>query len=145
MILFTIGSTTLYLQQAAIADSSLTEASTRTAFFARIDLTVNVLTLLTQVFHTGRIVKWLGVAVTLTLLPALSVIEFAALGAVPTITVFVVFQVLRRASELAVARPAREVPYTVLSREDKYKAKNFIDTFVYRMGDQIGRKISHAV
>ena len=138
MILFTIGSTTLYLQQASIADSSFTEPSARTAFFARIDLAVNVLTLLTQVFLTGRIVKWLGVAVTLTLLPALSVIGFAVLGAVPTIAVFVVFQVLRRAGEFAVARPAREVLYTVLSREDKYKAKNFIDTFVYRMGDQIG-------
>ncbi|MBC7897189.1 MAG: MFS transporter [Cytophagaceae bacterium] len=138
MILFTIGSTTLYLQQAEIADKSFTDAGARTAFFAQIDLAVNILTLATQVFLTGRIVKLLGVAVTLTLLPALSVIGFAALGAVPTIAVFVVFQVLRRAGEFAVARPAREVLYTVLSREDKYKAKNFIDTFVYRLGDQIG-------
>jgi AAA family ATP:ADP antiporter len=138
MILFTIGSTTLYLQQAAIADRSYPDPAVRTAFFARIDLAVNVLTLLTQVFFTGRIVRLLGVAVTLTLLPAVSIIGFAALGAAPTILVFVVFQVLRRAGEFAVARPTREVLYTVLSREDKYKAKNFIDTFVYRLGDQIG-------
>jgi AAA family ATP:ADP antiporter len=138
MILFTIGSTTLYLQQAEIADKSFTDAGARTAFFAQIDLAVNILTLATQVFLTGRIVKLLGVAVTLTLLPALSAIGFATLGALPTIAVFVVFQVLRRAGEFAVARPAREVLYTVLSREDKYKAKNFIDTFVYRLGDQIG-------
>ena len=138
MILFTIGSTTLYLQQAAIADKAFSDPSARTAFFARIDLSVNVLTLLTQVFLTGRIVKVLGVAITLTLLPALSIVGFAALGAAPTIMVFVVFQVLRRAGEFAVARPAREVLYTVLSREDKYKAKNFIDTFVYRLGDQVG-------
>jgi AAA family ATP:ADP antiporter len=57
---------------------------------------------------------------------------------IPTVAVFVVFQVLRRAGEYAVARPTREVLYTVMSREDKYKAKNFIDTFVYRAGDQIG-------
>ena len=138
MILFTIGSTTLYLQQAAIANNSFADAGLRTAFFARIDLAVNILTLLTQMFLTGRIVKLLGVAVTLTLLPALSIIGFATLGVAPTIAVFVVFQVLRRAGEFAVARPAREVLYTVLSREDKYKAKNFIDTFVYRLGDQIG-------
>lgn len=138
MVLFTIGSTTLYLQQATFADRAYADAGARTAFFAQLDLAVNVLTLLTQVFLTGRIVKLLGVAITLTLLPALSVIGFATLGAVPTIAVFVVFQVLRRSGEFAVARPTREVLYTVLSREDKYKAKNFIDTFVYRLGDQIG-------
>lgn len=138
MILFTIGSTTLYLQQAAIADREFTEAAARTAFFARVDLAVNTLTLLTQIFFTGRIVKALGVAVTLTLLPALSIVGFASLSIVPAIAVLVVFQVLRRAGEFAVARPTREVLYTVVPREDKYKAKNFIDTFVYRLGDQIG-------
>ena len=138
MLLFTIGSTILYFQQAAIADSAYADPARRTAFFARIDLTVNILTLATQVFLTGRIVKALGVAVTLTLLPALSIVGFLALGMIPTVAVFVVFQVLRRAGEYAVARPTREVLYTVMSREDKYKAKNFIDTFVYRAGDQIG-------
>jgi AAA family ATP:ADP antiporter len=138
MILFTIGSTTLYLQQAAIADRTFTDPGARTAFFARIDLAVNILTLATQMFLTGRIVRLLGVAVTLTLLPALSIVGFLGLGIAPTIAMFVVFQVLRRAGEFAVARPTREVLYTVLPREDKYKAKNFIDTFVYRLGDQIG-------
>ncbi len=138
MMLFTIGSTTLYLQQAAIADREFSDSGTRTAFFAQVDLAVNVLTLLTQVFLTGRIVKALGVAITLTLLPALSIIGFGSLAAMPTITVFVIFQVLRRAGEFAVARPTREMLYTVVPREDKYKAKHFIDTVVYRMGDQIG-------
>lgn len=138
MLLFTIGSTILYFQQAAIADRAFTDPGLRTSFFARIDLAVNVLTLLTQMFLTGRIVKALGVAVTLTLLPALSIVGFISLGLIPTVAVFVVFQVLRRAGEYAIARPAREVLYTVMSREDKYKAKNFIDTFVYRAGDQIG-------
>lgn len=72
------------------------------------------------------------------MLPALTVIGFLALGSFPILAVFVVFQVLRRAGEYAVARPTREVLYTVLDREDKYKAKHFIDTFVYRGGDQVG-------
>jgi AAA family ATP:ADP antiporter len=138
MLLFTIGSTILYFQQAAIADRAYTDPGLRTAFFARIDLAVNVLTLATQMFLTGRIVKALGVPLTLTLLPALSVIGFLVLGAAPTVAAFVAFQVLRRAGEFAIARPTREVLYTVMSREDKYKAKNFIDTFIYRAGDQIG-------
>ena len=71
-------------------------------------------------------------------MPVLSLVGFAALGTWGTLAVFVVFQVLRRAGEYAFGRPAREVLYTVVSPEDKYKAKNFIDTFVYRSGDQIG-------
>lgn len=138
MLLFTIGSTILYFQQAEIANRNFADSGTRTSFFASIDLAVNTLTLVTQLFLTGRIVKWLGVAVTLTLLPALSIIGFISLGVWPTVAVFVVFQVMRRAGEFAVARPTREVLYTVLPREDKFKAKNFIDTFVYRFGDQIG-------
>ncbi len=138
MLLFTIGSTTLYLQQAVIADREFADSDARTAFFARVDLAVNTLTLFTQVFLTGRIVRVLGVAVTLMLLPALSIIGFGTLAMMPTITAFVVFQVLRRAGEFAVARPTREMLYTVVPREDKYKAKHFIDTFVYRLGDQIG-------
>lgn len=138
MLLFTVGSTVLYFQQAELASRSFSDRAAQTAFFARLDLAVNVLTLLTQMFLTGRLIKSLGVTLTLALLPALSVAGFALLGAVPVLAVFVVFQVLRRAGEYAVARPAREVLYTVLSREDKYKAKHFIDTFVYRGGDQVG-------
>jgi AAA family ATP:ADP antiporter len=137
MLLFTLGSTILYFHQAHLADQAFSDRAVRTTFFARIDFTVNVLTALTQAFLTGRIIKWLGVALTLTLVPALSILGFATLGLVPTLAVFVVFQVLRRSGEFAVGRPAREVLYTVVSREDKYKAKNFIDTFVYRAGDQI--------
>ena len=138
MLLFTIGSTVLYFQQNEIVARSFADRATQTAFFAQLDLAVNVLTLLTQLFLTGRMIKTMGVGLTLALLPALSVVGFLVLGTTPVLAVFVVFQVLRRAGEYAVARPAREVLYTVLSREDKYKAKHFIDTFVYRGGDQVG-------
>src|SRR5690606_6901087 len=138
MLLFTIGSTVLYIAQADIINRHFTDTDQRTAFFASLDLAVNILTLVTQAFLTGRILRWLGVAITLSLLPALSVLGFLALGIVPTLTVFVVFQVLRRAGNYAVARPTREVLFTVVPREEKYKAKSFIDTFVYRVGDQVG-------
>ena len=75
---------------------------------------------------------------TLAMLPLLSMIGFIGMGLMPILGLLAVFQVLRRAADYAMARPAREVLYTVLRREDKYKAKSFIDTFVYRAGDQIG-------
>lgn len=138
MLLFTVLSTFLYFQQATIARDYFADRVSRTAFFARVDLAVNVLTLVVQLLLTARIMKKLGVAVTLGILPILSVLGFAALAAAPVIAVLVAFQVLRRAANFALARPARELLYTVLSREDKYKAKTFIDTVVYRAGDQLG-------
>jgi AAA family ATP:ADP antiporter len=138
MLLYTIASTFLYFQQTAIVEVEIADRAVRTAFFAKIDLAVNGLAILTQGFLTGRIIKWLGVAVTLTVLPVICVIGFLGLGFWPILVVLIGFQVLRRASNYAVARPTREVLYTVVTREDKYKAKNFIDTFVYRGGDQIG-------
>lgn len=138
MLLYTIAATLLYFEQADLVDQAFTDRAVRTAFFARIDFVVNALTLLTQMFLTGRLIRLLGVALTLTLLPAVCVIGFAALGFFPILAVLVVFQVLRRAGNFAVARPARETLYTVVSREDKYKAKSLIDTFVYRVGDQVG-------
>jgi len=138
MFLFTILSTFLYFQQADIVARVFEDRALRTAVFARIDLAVNILTVLTQMFLTGRILKLLGVGFTLAILPIVSVIGFATLGVWPALAVVIVFQVLRRAGNYAVARPTREVLYTVVPREDRYKAKNFIDTFVYRGGDQVG-------
>lgn len=138
MLLFTVGSTFLYNIQAEIMSRTFSDPAQRTSVFARIDLAVNVMTLFTQLFLTGRIMKWLGVGFALALLPLLSMVGFLALGAAPVFAVFVVFQVLRRAGNFAVAVPTREVLYTVLPRRDKYKAKNFNDTFVYRAGDQTG-------
>jgi AAA family ATP:ADP antiporter len=145
MLLYAITSTLLYFQQVGIATSAFTDRGARTAFFAQIDLLVNVLTIFVQAFLTGRLLKWLGVGVTLALLPALSVVGFTAMGIVPTLTLLVIFLTLRRAGNFAVARPAREVLFTVVSREDKYKAKSFIDTFIYRAGDQIGAWSSPAL
>ncbi|AMY11309.1 ADP/ATP carrier protein family protein [Luteitalea pratensis] len=138
MLLYTFTSTVLYFQQVDIAAHTFSTREARTAFFGRVDLAVNALTLLTQLFLTSRILKALGVALTLSILPLFSVLGFGWLGMMPTITAIVALQVTRRAGNFAIARPTRELLFTVLSREDKYKAKSFIDTAVYRLGDQVG-------
>jgi AAA family ATP:ADP antiporter len=138
MLLYTITATILYFQQAEIVEVSFADRAARTVFFARIDLAVNILTALTQIFFTGRIVRRIGVALSLATLPLVCVLGFAALGVAPTLIAIAVFQVLRRSSNYAIARPCREMLYTVIPRSAKYKAKNFIDTFVYRFGDQVG-------
>lgn len=137
MLLYTVTSTFLYFQQAGIAERHFPERAARTVFFARVDLWVNTLTLLCQLLLAGRLLGRLGVALTLGALPLLSIAGFGALAFAPTVAVFVVVQVARRVTNFALARPAREVLYTAVSREDRYKAKNFIDTVVYRGGDQI--------
>jgi AAA family ATP:ADP antiporter len=138
ILLFAITSTFLYFQQAEIARQSFADRGARTAFFARVDLCVNILTLGAQLFLTGRVLRSIGVGLTLAMLPALSILGFGTLSMAPTITVVVVYQVLRRAGNFAFARPSREVLFTVVPREDKYKAKSFIDTVIYRAGDQVG-------
>jgi len=138
MFLFTFSSTSMYFQQADIVSRNFQDPGARTAFFARIDLLVNVLTLLTQTFLTGRIIKWFGLGVALAILPLVTVVGFGVLGLMPNLGVLMVVQTLRRGWNYGLMKPALEALYTVLPREEKYKAKNFIDTFVYRAGDQTG-------
>jgi AAA family ATP:ADP antiporter len=138
MLLFAITATFLYFQQAGIVTHSFPDRGAQTAFFATVDLVVNCLTLLVQLFFTGRIVILLGVGVALALLPALTMVGFGVLAFAPSLGTIAVFQVLRRAGDYAIARPTREVLFTVVPREDRYKTKGFIDTFVYRLGDQVG-------
>ena len=138
ILLYAITSTFLYFQQAEIARYSFAARGARTAFFARVDLLVNILTLGAQLFVTGRVLRAFGVGFTLATLPALSALGFSTLAVAPTLTILVIYQVLRRAGNFAFARPSREVLFTVVPREDKYKAKSFIDTVVYRTGDQMG-------
>jgi AAA family ATP:ADP antiporter len=138
LLLYAITSTFLYFQQASIVAGSFKDRGSQTAFFASVDLAVNVLTLLLQLFLTGRILRRFGVTKTLAMLPAFSILGFALVGVVPTLMSIAPVQVLRRAGNFAIARPTREILFTVVRREDRYKAKSFIDTVVYRLGDQIG-------
>ncbi len=116
---------------------SFGSAAERTRFFALLDLAVNTLTVLTQVLITSRLLTRLGVAGSLALVPLLSALGFALLALTPVLAALAAFQVLRRAGDYAITRPAREMLYTVVDREAKYKAKNALDTLVYRGGDAL--------
>lgn len=138
LLFFTVSSTFLYFEQARIVKATLASAADRTAFFARIDLTVNLLTIATQTFLTARVIGLLGVGGTLGILPAVTLAGFTALWAWPLAATLFAVQTLRRAVEFALIRPSREILFTVVSREEKYASKTFIDTFVYRGGDAVG-------
>jgi AAA family ATP:ADP antiporter len=137
-VLFSITSTFLYFEQVGIAAKAFPDRGAQTAFFASVDLAVNVFTLVIQLFLTGRVVRMFGVGLALASLPLLTILGFGVLVYAPTIAAIVTFQVLRRAGNFGIARPTREILFTVLPREDRYKAKSFIDTVMYRLGDQVG-------
>ncbi len=138
MLLYALTSTFLYLSQGEIVARSFASGAERTAAFARLDLWVNVLTLATQLFLTGRLLRWIGVSGVLLVLPTLTLAGFGALALWPTFAVLAAVQVLRRGLHYAVDRPARELLYIPLGPEERYKSKPFIDTFVYRVGDVLG-------
>ncbi|MFG0273804.1 MAG: NTP/NDP exchange transporter [Phycisphaerales bacterium] len=138
MFLMSVCSTLLYFQQADIVSKAFDSEDARAAFFAKVDVFTNIATFTLQILIVSRLMKRGGVTLTLALLPVITVLGFAALALQPTLWVLVAFQVANRSGRYALMRPAREVLYTVLSREDKYKAKGFNDTFVYRFGDQLG-------
>jgi ATP:ADP antiporter, AAA family len=135
LLLYTAGTTILYFQTARLVAATIPEPARRTTLFAGVDLAVNVAALLTQSLATGTLVTRLGLGVALALVPALSAAGFLVAAAWSILPVLAVFQALRRAAEYAVQRPAREVLFTVVTREEKYKSKGFIDTVVYRAGD----------
>lgn len=138
MLLYTVGSTFLYFLQAQVVDSTIDGEVAQTAYFAHVDIWVNGLTLVLQLFLTGRLMARIGVGLTLAALPLISIIGFVGLGLVPVLAAVVVFTVARRVTNFAFSRPAREALFVPLSRGEKYKAKNLIDTVVYRLGDQLG-------
>jgi AAA family ATP:ADP antiporter len=135
ILLFSLLFTFLYFEQARIMATDFESGAERTRLFALVDLAVNVLALVLQAIFTGRLLACFGVAGTLALLPAVAVAGFILVGVFPTLAVIIAFQIVRRAGEYAVAKPARELLFSVLDRERKYKAKNFIDTVVFRGGD----------
>jgi AAA family ATP:ADP antiporter len=131
----TFTSTVLYFQQADLVGSAIMERAARTAFYAKIDFAVNVITILLQVWITAHIFRLIGIALSLTLVPAVMALGFVGLGVYPLLAVLVVLQVAYRSGRYGIAKPAREVLFTVVSREEKYKSKAFLDAAVYRGGD----------
>lgn len=134
---YTALSTALYFQQVEILRDAIPDRAERTRFLASIDLVVNALTLLIQLAAFSRLAALLGPIGMLAAMPVVSVAGFLWLGASPTLAALVVFGVTRRAGEFAISKPARETLFTAVPREERYKAKNFIDTVVYRGGDAL--------
>lgn len=135
ILCLTAAATFLYFTQAHIIAGAFDESGERTRLFAAIDLVVNLLTILLQAFVTGRFIDRFGVAAALALLPVIVAAGFAGLTAAPVLAMIVGVQAVRRAANYAITRPAREILYTVVSPEEKYKSKNLIDTVIYRGGD----------
>jgi len=138
ILCLTVTATFVYFQQAEIVKAAFTDRNEKTSFFALINLLVGLFTVLMQLMVTGRLLRWLSLATMLATLPLIVGAGLIGLAAAPVLWVLVAFQSLRRSTNYGLTRPAREVLFTVVDREDKYKSKNVIDTVVYRGGDMVG-------
>lgn len=138
ILLMTLASTVLYFLQAHLLGEAITNRGERRAYLASIDLAVNLLTILGQIFLTARLLRRFGLAVSLMVLPAVAALGFLVLGSAPaaiSLGALLVVRVLYDSSRHALAKPAREVLFTRVGREARYKSKAFIDAAVYRGGD----------
>jgi ATP:ADP antiporter, AAA family len=137
VLLLSLAGTFLYFQQANIVAAASGDPAERTRIFATIDLAIGILTLAVQFVATGRLIERFGVGRAAAFLPLVFAIGFVALAASPALAVVIAFQALQRTANFAVSNPAREVLFTVLDREEKYKAKNVIDIVVFRGADAV--------
>jgi AAA family ATP:ADP antiporter len=135
LLLMTWISTIVYIQLGDLITKAFESREARTQAYATIDLLVNTMAVFIQLFGTGRIISRFGVTTGLLINPIIMVIAFLAVLFSPVLLVLGGIQVLRRVAEYAVAKPTREMLFTVVDQESKYKAKNVIDTVVYRFGD----------
>jgi len=129
--------TYFYLEQVRVMAENIPSSADRTQLFAQIDLAVNGITLITQVFITSALLRRAGLVFCLIVLPILAVVTLGVTALMPTLAVISVSSVIRRACEFAVGKPAREILFTVVSREERYKAKSVIDTVVTRGSDVV--------
>jgi AAA family ATP:ADP antiporter len=141
--LLSFGATITYFAQANVVSATVHGAAAQTQIFASIDLAVGLLTLATQVFATGKFLKRFGTGIAAGALPSVYVVGFAALAVAPSLAVVVALQVTQRWMNFAIANPARQVFFTVVGREEKYKAKNLIDVVVYRGSDALYGWVYH--
>ena len=135
ILLANLVSTFFYLEQTRIVGETLTDRTARVALFARLDLAVSILTILAQLFLTGRVMQRYGIGIAAAALPVWCAIGLVALALSPTLFVIVSIMAIERAIAFALSSPALKVLYTVVEPEEKYKAQSFIDTVVFRGGD----------
>ena len=137
MLFLATASTFLYFEQARIVKATFPDRDAQTRTFASIDIAVQSLTILIQLFITGRLTRRLGVTVLLVAVPVIMMLGFGALAVAATFPVLASVMIVRRVGEYALVRPGREMLFTPVPVETKYKAKNAIDTLVYRGGDAV--------
>jgi AAA family ATP:ADP antiporter len=135
--LLSLAGTFLYFQQASIVAAASDDPAVRTRIFATIDLAVGALTILIQFVATGRLITRFGAGPAAAFLPLVFCLGFLALSLTPMLWVVIAFQALQRTANFALSNPAREVLFTALAREEKYKAKYVIDNIVFRGGDAL--------
>jgi len=145
ILLMTTISTVIYFQLQDLITHAFTTRAERTRAFATIDLATNSVAVFIQLFGTGRLIQRFGVTAGLLLNPIIMVIAFLAVAFSPVLMVLGTIQVVRRCAEYAVAKPSRDMLFTVVDQQAKYKAKNVIDTVVYRFGDLTSAWLSAAV
>ena len=138
VLILSVMVTFLYFTRLQMVAALGEDLDLRTGWLARMDMATQIATLLLQLVLAGRLIERIGLAWTLALLPLTTLLGFIGLALVATLTMLVLVEAGFRAVQRAVQRPAREVLFTIVPREDKYKAKAVIDTFVYRMGDVAG-------
>ena len=135
VILLSWVSTFLYLEQQAFVAKVFATRDERTRFFSDVDFWVQTFSLVTQMFLFGRLFKWAGLRPLLVSVPLIMTVGYALFALLPSFAVLVVVLAVRRVGEYGITRPSRDSLYTVCTREEKYKAKSLIDTFIYRGGD----------
>jgi len=143
--LLATANTFLYFEQLRLVAITFSDTQTRTSVFARIDWIVQSLTIVSQLFLTGRIASRLGVVVLLTIIPVAMFFGFVALTIWNSFAVLAVVIVLRRSGEYAFVRPGREMLWSPMTKETKYKAKNFVDVPVYRGADAAVAQLQRAI
>lgn len=136
-LIASVMATFIYFTRLRMVEAITTDVDEQTTVFARIDMIAQMATLAAQVFITGHLMRRLGVAITLAVLPAVALLGFVGLAVFGTLAALIAFDSSFRAAQRGIMRPARETLFTIVSREDKYKSKAFIDTAVYRGGDSI--------
>ena len=141
VLILTVIGTFIYFTRLQMVAALGDDLDMRTGVFARLDLYTQVTTLVLQALVTGQLMKRLGVHVTLALLPITAMLGFVGLAITASLVTLTIFQAAYSAVQRSLTRPARETLFTVVPREDKYKAKAFIDTFVYRGGDVVGAQV----
>lgn len=145
VILLATASTFLYFEQAKLVAAAFPTRAQQTQVFSALDATVQALTIVIQLFFSGRVARRYGVTALLTGVPVLVTIGFLALALWPTFAVLAGAMIVRRVGEYALLRPGREMLFTVVDPETKYKAKNVIDTAVYRAGDAVSAWVRTAI